>query len=126
MSEGLGQARQRPESARHADLFPACPQVESHPPAQPGSAGAESGVPSLASIEFTDQVEETGGGGTDVCRQLGDLVAQPVHRCEVIRAGGNDCREGLHDESPFCCDNSVPRLLEAPGSVQERRSRDEQ
>ena len=99
--KSLGQERQRPERARHADLLPGGPHVDLHPPAQPGRAGAESGVPASARIELTDQIEEASGNGLDVRGHLGDLVAQPVQFRDAIRGGGEDWRLNLHGESPF-------------------------
>ena len=76
--QGLGQQWQRPKGARHPDAFAGRPQVEPHPPAQPGGAGAKSGVPALSGVELADEIEEAGGRGVEVGRQLGDLVTQPV------------------------------------------------
>ncbi len=66
--EGLGQERQCPQGARHPDPFPGRPRVESHPPAQPGGAGAEPGVPAPARVELADQVQEARGGGLELRR----------------------------------------------------------
>jgi len=41
-------------------------------------AGAEPVIPAAASVELADEVEQAGGGGFEVRRQLGDLVAQSV------------------------------------------------
>ena len=76
--QGLGQPRQRSECPRHADAFAGRPQVESHPPAQPGGAGAKAGVPALSGVELADEIEEAGGRSVEVGRQLGDLVTEPV------------------------------------------------
>jgi hypothetical protein len=37
-------------------------------------------VPAAARVELADELEEVGGGGVEVRKQQGDLVAQPVHR----------------------------------------------
>ena len=92
MGERLGQERQRPEGARHTDSLAGGPEVESHAPAQPGGARAESAVPAAAGVEIADQIEEAGGGGLEVRRQLGDLVAQPVQLGDVIRGGDDSWR----------------------------------
>jgi hypothetical protein len=76
--KGLGEARQRLKGARDPDPFPSRAQIEPHPPAQPGGAGAKARVPSPSHVELSDQGEEARGGGVKVRRQLGDLVAEPV------------------------------------------------
>ena len=91
MRQGLGQPRQRPQGARHPDALASRPQVEPHAPGEPGRARAESSVPASAGIELADELEEAGGRGVEVGRQLGDLVTQAVERARV------------HGESPFCC-----------------------
>ena len=64
--------------ARYTDAFAGRAQVEPHSPAQPGSAGAKSGVPTFSSVELADEIQKSGGRGFEVCRQLGDLVTEPV------------------------------------------------
>ncbi|MEX2220790.1 MAG: hypothetical protein WEG40_03240 [Candidatus Rokuibacteriota bacterium] len=56
-SQGLGQAGQRPEGARHPDPLAGRAQVEAHAPAQPVGAGAEARVPAAAGVEVADQGE---------------------------------------------------------------------
>ena len=55
--ERLGKPRQRLERPRHADPLPRRAHVEAHPPAQPGGARAEAGVPAVAGIELADEIE---------------------------------------------------------------------
>ena len=76
--EGLGQHGQRAQGARHPHVLAGRTGGEPHPPGEPGGAGAEAGVPALAGVELADEVEEAGGGGLEMRRQLGDLVAQAV------------------------------------------------
>jgi hypothetical protein len=70
--------RQRGQGPRHADLLPGGAEVEADPPAQPVGAGAEPVTPAAAGIELADEVEEARGGGLEMRRQLGDLIAQSV------------------------------------------------
>jgi len=86
--ERRGEPWQRCQGTRDSYPLPRCANVEPHPPAQPGGAGAESGVPALSGVELADEIEEARGRGVEVRRQLGDLVAQSVQR------------ERLHEESP--------------------------
>ncbi len=104
----LGQERQRPERARHADLLSSCAEVEANAPAQPGGTGAEADVPTPAGIELADQVEKAGGGGLEVRGQLGVLVTQPFQFRGRIRCGEHDRRVDLHGESPFWWVDSTP------------------
>jgi len=101
--EGLGQPRKGSQGARHADLLSGRTKIESHSPAQPGGAGAESAVPAPAGVKLADQVEQASGGGLEVCRQLGDLVAQSVQLRDTVRGGENIWRMDLHGASlPSC------------------------
>src|SRR5207249_11550445 len=50
----------------------------------------------LSGVELADELEEAGGRGVEVGRQLGDLVTQAVERARV------------HGESPFCWGDSTP------------------
>ena len=100
-----GQERQRAQGARHADLLPGGAEVEPHPPAQPVGAGAEPVAPAPAGVELADEVEEASGGGIEVRRQLGDLVAQAVQLRDAFRGGsgsGDVWREDFHGEPPLC------------------------
>ena len=85
--ERVGQERQRAQSARHADLLAGRAQVESDPPAQPVGAGAEPVPPAAAGVKRADAVEEAGGGGFEMRRQLGDLVAEAVQLRNAFRGG---------------------------------------
>jgi hypothetical protein len=96
--QGLGHPRQRSEDPRHPDAFAGRPRVEPYPPAQPGGAGAKAGVPTLAGVELADEIEEAGGRGVEVGRELGDLIPQAV-QCERV-----------HGESPFYTGDSTPRF----------------
>ena len=95
--QSLSQARQGRQGARYAHAFPGRAQVEPHAPAQPGGAGAESRVPAAALVELTDEIEQAGSGGLEVCLQLGDLITEPTKRCVVDAIG----RVIFHGESPF-------------------------
>jgi hypothetical protein len=50
-------------------------------------------------VELADQGEEAGSGRLDVCRQLGDLVAQPVPLLDALRDGKQLVRMEFHGES---------------------------
>ena len=52
--ERLGEPRQRPERACHADPLAGSAPIESHAPAEPRGARAEAGVPAAAGIELTN------------------------------------------------------------------------
>ena len=101
-AERLGQSGERPQGARNSNAFARRTQVEPHSPAQPGRAGAKSGVPSAARVELANQVEEAGGGGLEVRRQLGDVIAQSVQIGTGPRSSGDVWREHLHGEPSFC------------------------
>jgi hypothetical protein len=78
LGQGLGQKRQRLESAGDPDPFTGRAQVEPHPPGEPGGAGAEARVPAPAGVELQDHGEQARGGGVEVRGQLCDLVAELV------------------------------------------------
>ncbi len=98
--ERLGQRGQRSQGARHPDLLPGRPQIEPHPPAEPLGAGAKAGVPASPGVEGPDQVEEAGGGGLQVRRQLGDLVAEPVQFARRAPAWRRSSGEWISMASP--------------------------
>src|SRR5881296_907525 len=68
--------------------------VEPDAPRQPRGARAEAGVPAGASVEFADEVKELRGGGVEVSRQLGDLIAESIEICHAlvsrVNLGGRD------------------------------------
>jgi hypothetical protein len=80
---------QRPERACDPHPFTGGAHVEPHPPAQPGSAGAETSVPAALVVEFSDQQKEPRGGGVEVCRQLRDLITEAVQVSDAF-VGGNE------------------------------------
>jgi hypothetical protein len=106
-SQGLGETRQRPERARYSYPLPCCAQVESHPPAQPGGAGAESVAPTLSGVELADEIQEARSRSVEVRRKLGDLVAQSVQVW----------REILHGVPPLCWGDSTPEFRSHPGGT---------
>ena len=84
----------------HAHLLPRRPEVESHPPPQPGGAGAEAGIPAPAGIELAEQGEEACGRGLEVRRQLGDLIAQSIQFCDTLMIDADSQRVDLHGVLP--------------------------
>jgi hypothetical protein len=60
---------------------------EADPPRQPLGAGAEAVAPAAARVEFPDEVEEPRGGGIQVRRELGDLVAESLQLQLALRRG---------------------------------------
>ena len=82
--QGLGQSRQACQRTRHPHALARRAQVEPHAPAQPGRARAESGVPALAGVEFADELQQASGGGVEVGRQLGDLIAESIEWSELM------------------------------------------
>ena len=80
-AEGLGEEWQRPEGARHPHPLAGCTEIETHPPGEPGGAGAEARVPAAAGVELADQVEQARGGGVEVRGQLSNLVAEAIQLC---------------------------------------------
>ncbi len=50
-----------------------------------------------AGVELADEVEQSGGGGLDVRRQLGDLVTQLIQLRGGLQRGGNVGREEFHE-----------------------------
>ena len=113
----LGQQRQRRQGARHADLLAGRAEVEADPPAQPVGAGAEPVTPAAAGIELADEVEEARGGGLEMRRQLGDLVAQPVQFRDGAEGHADGCRVDLHGEPPFYWGDSTPGFRSRPGAL---------
>jgi hypothetical protein len=71
-------------------------------------ARTEAVAPAFLNIELANQIQEAGGGGVEVGRQLGDLVAQPLERGDASVSGKHSRRVNLHGESPFCWGNSTP------------------
>ena len=59
-------------------------------------ARAEAVAPAAAGVELADEIEQAGGGGLQVCGQLGDLVAQPVHLRNGLHGGVDVERADLH------------------------------
>src|SRR5207244_12764568 len=51
------------------------------PPRRPRGARAKAGVPAVAGVEFADEIQELRGGGIEVSRQLGDLIAESIEIC---------------------------------------------
>jgi len=82
--EGLGDARQAAERTGDADALAGGAGVEADAPGEPGGTGREAVTPAFPGVELTDEVEEAGGGGVEVRRQLGDLVAQTVEVCTAV------------------------------------------
>jgi hypothetical protein len=76
--QSLGQQRQGSQRPRHADALARGAQVEPDPPAQPGGAAPKSRVPALSRVELADEIKQPSARGVEVCRQLSDLVTQPV------------------------------------------------
>jgi hypothetical protein len=77
-----GQEWQGAERAGHADALARGARIQADAPAQPVGAGAEAVGPAAAGVELADQIQEAGGGGLEVRRQLGDLVPQPIQFCD--------------------------------------------
>jgi hypothetical protein len=99
--EGVRQQWERRQGARHADLLAGRAEVEADAPAQPVGARAEPVTPAAAGIELADEVEEAGGGGLEMRRQLGDLIAQPVQFRDAAEGGADGCRVDVHGEPPL-------------------------
>ncbi len=104
--QGLGQERQCSKSARHPDPLAGRAQVEPHSPGEPGRTGAEARVPSSSGIELPDQGEQARGGGVEVCRKLGDLVAEPVQLRGT--SGSHRRRSDRHGKPSFSCIDPTP------------------
>jgi hypothetical protein len=91
------QERQGGEDAGDADVLSGSAGSEADAPGEPGGAGAEAVCPAAASIELSDEIEKASGGGIEMRRQLGDLVANPIEA-----SGGSVGCADIHGESPFC------------------------
>src|SRR5262249_6404620 len=83
-SESVRQSRECAERARYPDALAGGAQVEPDAPRQPLGARAEIGVPTVAGVEFADEIQEPRGGGVEVSRQLGDLIAKPIEICHEL------------------------------------------
>src|SRR6266850_163222 len=90
----------------HAGQLAGVAGREPHAPGEPGGTGSKAVVPAGASIELPDEVEKASGGGIEVRRELGDLVANPVE----IGGGSVRCAD-VHGESPFCWGDSTPKFF---------------
>ena len=105
---------QRQPAQRPGDphALPRRAQIQSYAPAQPLGAGAGA-VPAAAGVELAEQVEQPGGGGVEVGRELGDLVAEAVQF--------RDARMRRHEHGNM--QSLLPELyhpnFEAPGSPQD-------
>jgi hypothetical protein len=54
--------------------------------------------PAAPGVELADQLQQPGGGGVEVSRERGDLVAEPA---EIVRGGGGrKRRRNMHDWPP--------------------------
>src|SRR5206468_8291860 len=95
---GLGQPRQRLQCARHPNAFAGGSWIEPHSPAQLEGAGAKAGVPAFSGVELADEIEEAGGRGVEVSRQLGDLVTQSV-QCARVHGESPSAGATLHPSS---------------------------
>src|SRR5262249_25099801 len=91
--ERAGNERPRAERPGPANPLPRGAEIEPRAPAEPGRAGAETGVPALPRVELADQIEQMRGRGVEVRGQLGDLVPEAVQFGEagMIR----DARRGV-------------------------------
>jgi hypothetical protein len=94
--ERLGQPRKVPQRACHPHVLAGRTDVESYTPAQPVRARAEPGVPPLAHVELTNEVEQARRRRLEVRRQLGDLVAETVELRDGRRGGQHVKRVNLH------------------------------
>ena len=122
----LGEKRQRPEGARDPDAFPGRAQIQPHPPGEPGRAGAEARVPSAAGVERADQLEQARGGGVEMRRQLGDLVAKSVEFGDAMRSGNGGRQVDLHVESLRLLRQLYTLGFELSRSAQDERRSDEE
>src|SRR5439155_2529001 len=93
--------RQGPEGPGDAVRLPGRPEVKPDPPAQPGGAGGEPGVPAPARVELADEVKQTRRGRLEVRRQLGDLVAEPIQLRDALRGDEDDGRMDVHGGLPW-------------------------
>jgi hypothetical protein len=73
----------------------------------------ETGVPAIARVELTDEIEQTRGGRFEMRGQPGNLVSQPIHFCD-----GVSCVD-LHGRISFARDAtlrlSFRRTFQRPG-----------
>jgi len=59
-------------------------------------AGSKAVVPALAGIELADEIEESGDGGTEMRRELRDLVAETIHFGGGTSEGARVVGEHVH------------------------------
>ena len=124
-SQGLGEQWECLQRAGDPNAFPGGAWIEADAPAQPGGAGAEAGVPAAPRVELANQIEEAGGGGFEMRRQLGDLIAQPIQVRGRILSGNHQWRVDLHGTSPPAERLYTP-ISEPRRSVKDERLGDEQ
>ena len=112
--QGRREPRQPAQRPGDPHALPGRAQVQSRAPAQPLGAGAGAALPAAAGVELAEQVQQPGGGGVEVGRELGDLVAETVQLC--------DARMRRHEHGNLD-EFSMPGLyhsnFEAPGSAQD-------
>src|SRR5204862_1502958 len=107
--EGVRQARQRTEGACHADALPGGTGVEPDAPRQPRGARTKAGVPAVASVELTNEIEQPCGRGVEVSGQLGDLIAKPIEICHELVSRVNFGRRD-HEDPPGASATLHPRF----------------
>ena len=69
---------QRLERMGHPHALAGRSHVEADAPAEPGRTRAKAVVPAAARVELADELEQARGGGIEVNRELGDLIAQAI------------------------------------------------
>ncbi len=90
-------------------------------PRQPVRTRAEAVAPPAAGVELANQIEQAGGGGVEVRRQLGDLVAKSIQLLDRLGRGNDAERADFHERVPLLLWRLYTPLSEAPWSRQKAR-----
>jgi hypothetical protein len=124
--ERLRQPRQRAERPRHADVLAGGARLEADAPGQPRRARAKAIAPAAAGVELADQIEQACGGGVEVGRQLGDLIAEALEfgsRTNNRSDNRRDAYIGVGVHRRISLRRVYVVFFEASGSHEEARSR---
>src|SRR5439155_6270748 len=120
--QGLAEQGQCAEGARHPHVLAGRARGEPDAPRQPVRTRAEAVAPSAAGVELAIQIEQAGGGGVEVRRQLGDLVAESIQFLDRLGRGNDAGRAGFHERVPLLLGRIYTPLSEAPWGRHNARS----
>src|SRR5207247_3357461 len=110
------------EGPRHPRALAGGARGEPHAPRQPLRTRAQAVAPPAAGVELADQIEQAAGGGVEVGRQLGDLVAKSIQLLDRLGRGNDAERADFHERVPLPLGRLYTLLSESPWSPHNARS----